>query len=131
LSNNEYNNRTTISVIDNVAKYMPGMIESPHGQTDRKLEWVMTQGKSSDAPLVTIAVPSFNQGRYLAEALESIFNQGLPVEVLRMVVPAMIRSALSKSLRRGWPDGAATGMMGNLLRSMNVSPRDTLLTSAG
>lgn len=32
-------------------------------------------------PLVTIAVPSFNQGRYLDEALTSIFSQGVPVEV--------------------------------------------------
>jgi glycosyltransferase involved in cell wall biosynthesis len=32
-------------------------------------------------PLVTIAVPSFNQGRYLEDALSSIFNQNLPVEV--------------------------------------------------
>lgn len=32
-------------------------------------------------PLVTIAVPSFNQGCYLADALDSIFHQGLPVEV--------------------------------------------------
>ncbi|EGV31089.1 glycosyl transferase family 2 [Thiorhodococcus drewsii AZ1] len=35
----------------------------------------------SDAPLVTIAVPSFNQGRYLDQALESIFVQDVPVEV--------------------------------------------------
>jgi GT2 family glycosyltransferase len=33
------------------------------------------------APLITIAVPSLNQGRYLADALQSIFDQGLPVEV--------------------------------------------------
>lgn len=32
-------------------------------------------------PLVTIAVPSFNQGRFLDDALTSIFAQGLPVEV--------------------------------------------------
>lgn len=32
-------------------------------------------------PLVTIAVPSFNQGRYLDEALTSIFSQGISVEV--------------------------------------------------
>jgi GT2 family glycosyltransferase len=34
-----------------------------------------------EAPLVTVAVPSFNQGSYLADALASIFRQGLPVEV--------------------------------------------------
>lgn len=34
-----------------------------------------------EAPLITVAVPSFNQGRYLADALASIFDQGLPVEV--------------------------------------------------
>lgn len=32
-------------------------------------------------PLVTIAVPSFNQGRFLDDALESIFQQEVPVEV--------------------------------------------------
>jgi len=32
-------------------------------------------------PLVTIAVPSFNQGRFLDKALSSIFEQDLPVEV--------------------------------------------------
>ena len=33
------------------------------------------------APLVTIAVPSFNQGRFLDQALSSIFKQEIPVEV--------------------------------------------------
>lgn len=32
-------------------------------------------------PLVTIAVPSFNQGRYLNDTLKSIFDQQLPIEV--------------------------------------------------
>ena len=32
-------------------------------------------------PLITIAVPSYNQGRFLDKALTSIFNQALPVEV--------------------------------------------------
>jgi hypothetical protein len=32
-------------------------------------------------PLVTVAVPSFDQGRWLAEALDSIFAQGVEVEV--------------------------------------------------
>jgi GT2 family glycosyltransferase len=32
-------------------------------------------------PIVTIAVPSYNQGRFLQEALSSIFDQDLPVEV--------------------------------------------------
>jgi glycosyltransferase involved in cell wall biosynthesis len=32
-------------------------------------------------PRVTVAVPSFNQGRYLDAALESIFAQEVPVEV--------------------------------------------------
>ena len=31
--------------------------------------------------LVTVAVPSYNQGRYLDHALKSIFEQALPVEV--------------------------------------------------
>jgi glycosyltransferase involved in cell wall biosynthesis len=33
------------------------------------------------APRVTVAVPSLNQGRYLDQALESIFAQGVEVEV--------------------------------------------------
>lgn len=32
-------------------------------------------------PLITIAVPSFNQGRFLGDALQSIFDQNIPVEV--------------------------------------------------
>lgn len=32
-------------------------------------------------PLVTVAIPSFNQGRFLDDALTSIFQQGVPVEV--------------------------------------------------
>jgi glycosyltransferase involved in cell wall biosynthesis len=32
-------------------------------------------------PLITLAVPSYNQGCYLDQALASIFNQQLPVEV--------------------------------------------------
>ena len=32
-------------------------------------------------PLITVAVPSFNQGRYLADALASIFEQDVPLEV--------------------------------------------------
>lgn len=34
-----------------------------------------------EIPLVTIAVPSFNQGQFLDDALTSIFQQQLPVEV--------------------------------------------------
>lgn len=33
------------------------------------------------SPLVTVAVPSFNQGRFLNDALASIFSQDVPVEV--------------------------------------------------
>jgi hypothetical protein len=32
-------------------------------------------------PVITVAVPSYNQGQYIEEALESIFKQDLPVEV--------------------------------------------------
>jgi glycosyltransferase involved in cell wall biosynthesis len=55
--------------------------ENAHGQADKEPEWAVTKGAADVAPLVTVAVPSFNQGRYLADALESIFIQGLPVEV--------------------------------------------------
>src|ERR1700726_4425960 len=40
----------------------------------------MEQAVGADA-LVTVAVPSYNQGRYLDAALASIFEQGIPVEV--------------------------------------------------
>jgi glycosyltransferase involved in cell wall biosynthesis len=33
-------------------------------------------------PAVTVAVPNLNHGRYLNDALESIFSQGVPVEVV-------------------------------------------------
>lgn len=33
------------------------------------------------SPLITVAVPSFNQGQFLDFALQSIFRQALPVEV--------------------------------------------------
>lgn len=39
---------------------------------------------SSNRPLVTIAVPSLNQGRFLDDALSSIFQQQIPVEVFVM-----------------------------------------------
>lgn len=35
-------------------------------------------------PLITIAVPSYNQGRYLDDALASVFQQDVPVEVFVM-----------------------------------------------
>lgn len=35
-------------------------------------------------PLVTVVVPSFNQGRFLNDALRSIFEQKVPVEVFVM-----------------------------------------------
>lgn len=41
-------------------------------------------GPSPITPLVTIAVPSFNQGQFLDEALSSIFEQHVPVEVFVM-----------------------------------------------
>lgn len=40
----------------------------------------MTQAPTS-APLVTVAIPSFNQGKFLNDALASVFQQELPVEV--------------------------------------------------
>lgn len=33
-------------------------------------------------PLITVAIPSLNQGRFLDQALNSIFSQGIPVEVM-------------------------------------------------
>lgn len=38
----------------------------------------------AEQPLVTVAVPSFNQGRFLDQALTSIFSQDVPVEVFLM-----------------------------------------------
>lgn len=36
------------------------------------------------APLITVAVPSYNQGQFLDQALESIVSQSLPVEIFVM-----------------------------------------------
>ena len=36
---------------------------------------------STTDPWITIAVPSYNQGQFLGDALASIFQQNLPVEV--------------------------------------------------
>ncbi|WP_058453821.1 MULTISPECIES: glycosyltransferase family 2 protein [Legionella] len=41
----------------------------------------MNKNLASDQPLITIAVPSFNQGCFLDKALTSIFMQEIPVEV--------------------------------------------------
>jgi len=49
----------------------------PPDETDEQHETL----RMTAAPLVTIAVPSFNQGRFLEQALVSIFEQNLPVEV--------------------------------------------------
>lgn len=35
-------------------------------------------------PIVTVVVPSYNQGRFLEDALSSIFDQNIPVEVFVM-----------------------------------------------
>lgn len=42
----------------------------------------MTLGAEADVPLITVAIPSLNQGRFLDQALASIFSQGVPVEVM-------------------------------------------------
>lgn len=47
--------------------------------SSRSTDWHFATPQS--APLVTIAVPSFNQGRFLEDALNSIFAQNLPVEI--------------------------------------------------
>lgn len=45
----------------------------------------MLHTKSSIAePLITVAVPSLNQGQFLDVALQSIFDQGIPVQVMVM-----------------------------------------------
>jgi glycosyltransferase involved in cell wall biosynthesis len=43
-----------------------------------------TQTTQFDSPLVTIAVPSYNQGGFLNDTLESIFKADVPVEVFVM-----------------------------------------------
>jgi glycosyltransferase involved in cell wall biosynthesis len=40
-----------------------------------------TEVVTGGGPLVTVAVPSFNQGRYLAAALDSVLGQDVPVEI--------------------------------------------------
>lgn len=71
----------TVNATANAAKHLAAPLERTHGQADKAFKWVMADSASRESPLVTVAVPSFNQGRYLADALESIFVQGLPVEI--------------------------------------------------
>ena len=65
------------------------------------------------APLVTVAVPSYNQGRYLDQALASIFEQEVPVEVF--VVDGGSSDESSEIIRRwaphlaGWRSHADDG----------------------
>jgi glycosyltransferase involved in cell wall biosynthesis len=64
-------------------------------------------------PRVTVAVPSLNQGRYLEQALESIFAQGVEVEVF--VADAGSTDGTLEVLRRweprlaGWRSHADAG----------------------
>jgi glycosyltransferase involved in cell wall biosynthesis len=39
---------------------------------------------SYEAPVITIVIPSLNQGKYLEQTLSSIFQQNIPVEVFLM-----------------------------------------------
>jgi glycosyltransferase involved in cell wall biosynthesis len=67
-------------------------------------------------PLVTVAVTSLNQGRYLAQALESILAQGVPVEIF--VADGGSRDESVEVLRRfaprlaGWRSYADAGQSG-------------------
>ncbi|OJW48267.1 MAG: glycosyl transferase [Candidatus Accumulibacter sp. 66-26] len=64
-------------------------------------------------PLVTIAVPSFNQGRFLGDALTSIFQQHVPVEVFVLDGGATDNSVdvirKWESRLAGWRSGADDG----------------------
>ena len=65
------------------------------------------------APAVTVAVPSFNQGRYLAAALESVFSQDVAVEV--WVLDGGSTDETAEVIRRweprlaGWRSGKDAG----------------------
>lgn len=63
-------------------------------------------------PLVTVAVPSFNQGAFLEEALRSVFSQPLSVEVVVLdggstdgSVDTIRRWASRLAYWRSYPDG--------------------------
>ena len=64
-------------------------------------------------PRVTVAVPSYNQGRYLDAAIASIFAQGVPVEVF--VLDAGSTDDTAEVIRKwqprlaGWRSHADTG----------------------
>jgi glycosyltransferase involved in cell wall biosynthesis len=64
-------------------------------------------------PLVTIAVPSFNQGRFLDDALASIFQQQVPVEVFVLDGGSTDNSVdvirKWESQLAGWRSGADAG----------------------
>jgi hypothetical protein len=72
----------------------------------------------SEEPLVTVAVPSFNQGRYLADALVPILGQGLRVETVvaggdtGLVVPPSDPAAFHEAMRFLWDNPNAAAEMG-------------------
>lgn len=57
------------------------MIDCPASAWDHTTDTKAELPAASALPCVTIAVPSLNQGRFLDDALSSIFSQGLAVEV--------------------------------------------------
>ena len=83
-------------------------------------------------PIVTIAVPSYNQGRFLQDALTSIFDQDLPVEVFVADAGSTDGSIdvikTFESRLAGWRSHAIAVRP---RPSTKVSPREPLPMSAG
>jgi GT2 family glycosyltransferase len=76
-------------------------------------------------PIVTIAVPSYNQGRFLQDALTSIFDQGLPVEVFVADAGSTDGSLdVIEAFETGWLAGATYPDRGRPRPSTKVSPRN-------
>jgi len=101
----------------------PGSTRVTSGATRRRIAATRRRSMAADAS-VTVAVPSYNQGRYLDAALASIFEQGLAVEVYVADAGSTDSSIdVIRSGRAGLPAGAAAPIADRPRRSTRRSRR--------
>ena len=76
-------------------------------------------------PRISIVTPSFNQGRFLAETMDSVLGQGYP-DLEYVVIDGGSKDdsvAVIESRRRTWRGGSARPTRGNTTPSTRASPK--------